>query len=204
MNTRHRLPCPPVATRRALTLPELVISTAISSLVILVLISTNVLGLKLLARSQARMDAAFEARAVLGRLHDEIRTAKMVRVGTGSASSFVPPAAGQPLAGNALEMYASTNTAGFVRYFLDTNDASLKRWINGSSSPAVLASHVTNSPVFRVENHAGVVLTTDQNNRVVRVALEFDSLVNPAARIGAGGAFDSYRLETRVTRRTLE
>jgi hypothetical protein len=68
----------------------------------------------------------------------------------------------------------------------------------------VVARFVTNQVGFAAEDYAGNVLNTDQNNRVVRMNLQFYQWEFPVARAGAGAYYDYYQLQTRMTRRTIE
>jgi hypothetical protein len=75
---------------------------------------------------------------------------------------------------------------------------------NGQAEPQMIAQFITNQFVFQAEDFQGNVLTNDENNRVVRMTLEFYQWKNPMARVGPGGRYDYYRLQTRVTRRLIE
>jgi hypothetical protein len=61
----------------------------------------------------------------------------------------------------------------------------------------VVANFVTNLIPFRAENYLGQVLTNNQNNRVIRMNLEFYQWEFPEE-------YDYYGLQTKVTRRAIE
>src|SRR5438552_2085198 len=126
------------------------------------------------------------ARSAVNRVSDEIRAAKMVEIGNGNSASFSVIADNLPQIGNALQVYASTNTNSFVRYFMDPKESALKSMPSGSSAATVVASFVTNALVFRAEDFLGNVLTNNQDNRVIKMTLEFYQLQYPIVRIGPG------------------
>jgi hypothetical protein len=137
-------------------------------------------------------------------LVNEIRSAKIVRVGNGSYGSFTNVAMGAAQVGNALQIYPTTNTSSFIRYYWDSGDRQFKRTTDAGGTSVVVANFISNNIVFRAENHMGTVLTNNQNNRVINLKLEFFQIQYPIINIGAGGLFDYYKLETRITRRALE
>ena len=91
----------------------------------------------------------------------------------------------------------------FVRYFRDS-DEKLKRVANGSPTPTVIASAISNQVVFTSEDFMGAVLTNNENNRVIGLALQFYQLEYPSVSIGPGNLYDSYQLRAKITRRALE
>jgi prepilin-type N-terminal cleavage/methylation domain-containing protein len=186
------------------TLTEIMVASALFSLVILGSVGANIFGLRLYGITKAKLGASDEAREAVSRLVNEVRSAKIVRVGNGSMSGFTNIPMGQSQAGNALQIFPTTNTSSFIRYFWDPGDQRFKRTVNGMASSIVVANHISNRIVFRAEDHRGNVLTSSQNNRVVNLKLEFFQLQYPNVDIGPGGLFDYYKMETRITRRTLE
>jgi type II secretory pathway pseudopilin PulG len=194
----------PSAARRAFTLAEIMIAGAIFSLALMGVIYSHLFGLRLQGITQSKLASTEGARFALNRVKDEIRTAKTVIVGDGNSASFAEVPMGQPQAGNALQIYATTNTNTFVRYFLDDNADALKRYDSISSRTETVASCVTNSVAFRAEDYLGRALTNSQDNRVIRMTLEFYRLQYPMVKIGPGNLFDYYRLQTRISRRALE
>lgn len=196
----------PTIRRRtvAFTLTELMVTMALFSLVIAGTIGANLFGLRLFGITKAKLGASDEAREAVGKLVTEIRGAKIVRVGNGDLLSFTTLAMGEPQMGNALQIYPTTNTAEYIRYFWDKDDKILKRTTDGLNTVVVVANHISNQVVFRAEDHRGVVLTNGQNNRVINLKLEFFQLQYPVVEIGPGNLFDYYKMETRITRRALE
>jgi hypothetical protein len=162
--------------------------------------------MKLYEVTRTKVTASDYARYAVGLLMNDIRTAKTVRVGTGGFSSFTAATNGTLQQGQAIEVYPTTNTSSYIRYYLDT-DAKLKRMTNGATTAKVVAEFVTNNNnniIFTAENHFGTNLTDNQNNRVIGVNLQFFQLQYPVVSVGAGGLYDFYQISAKVTRRTLE
>ncbi len=203
-----RIPLPSLAASRprraAYTLAEIMVASALFSLVILGSVGANIFGLRMYGITKAKLGASDEAREAVSRLVNEVRGAKVVRVGNGSLSSFTPIPMGQAQAGNALQIFPTTNSTPFIRYFWDSTDTRFKRTSDGAGASVVVANFITNQIVFRAEDHLGNVMTNGQNNRVVNLKLEFYQIQYPIVNIGPGGLFDYYKLETRITRRALE
>lgn len=190
--------------RAGFTLTEMMTAMAIFSLVTTAVVYTHIFGLQLFNISATKLSASANARAALNAVREDIRSAKVLYVGNGTAQSFTRAATNQPRQGNAVQIFPTTNTASYVRYFLDPNSQNLMRVTSASPNPTVVARFLTNRITFAAEDYAGNVLTNDQNNRVIRMSLEFYQWEFPVAHAGAGAYYDYYRLQTRVTRRTIE
>lgn len=178
------------------TLPEIMIAMTIFLLVVMGVLTTHIFGLKMATVNQCKLVATQDAREALNRVRDDIRSGKIVYVGNGSESSFTRIPANSPQQGNAILIHQTLNTNRFVQYFVDTSDETLKR--RSSAGPVVVvANFVTNLVPFRAENYLGQVLTNNQNNRVIRMNLEFYQWEFPEE-------YDYYGLQTKVTRRAIE
>ncbi len=203
---------PPIQVRRAsapraaaaFTLPEFMVTMVLFMFVIGGVIASHIYGLKFFQLSRSKLGASDEARRAVSLLSEEIRTAKVLKIGTGGLSSFTPVSSGAAQRGNAIQIYPGSSTNAFVRYYWDAGDQQLKRTTNGLSYAYVVANAVSNSVVFSAEDHLGNVLTNSQNNRVVGLTLQFYQLQYPTVNIGPGGLYDFYQLRTRITRRALE
>lgn len=189
---------------RAYTLTEVMITMALVIVVFAAILSSHAFGMRLFEMTKAKLGASDDARGAVSTLVSEIRAAKTVRIGTGSLTSFAEAAANSPQAGNAVEIYPTTNTGVFVRYYFDPDDSKLKRATNNAAEAHVVAHSVTNRQVFTSEDFAGNVLTNAENNRVIGLTLHFCQLQYPTVAIGPGHHYDYYQLRTKITRRTLE
>jgi prepilin-type N-terminal cleavage/methylation domain-containing protein len=186
--------------KRAFTLPELIIATSIFSLVCAGVLVGHLFGMRLLEVTLPKLGTDQESRRAIGLLMADIRSAKILRIGNGGLGSFTSLAINTTQLGNAIQIYPSTDTNVFIRYFLDAVDKKLKRTLDGALASAV-AHSISNSLVFTAEDFAGNVLTNFQSNCLVGVNLQFYELKNPKVPIGPGQYYVSYQLRTRLMRR---
>jgi hypothetical protein len=193
------------AARRqaAFTLVELLVSMFILLMVITTALSSQMYSLRMFEFVKPKVNATDNARHTVGLLMNDVRSAIVVRVGTGSLTSFTEVPPNRPQIGNAIEVYLDADTNRFIRYYRDAADQSLRRISNGDSTMQVIARAVTNDVVFAAEDFLGSTLTNNQNNRVIALTLQFAQLQDYTAAIGRGGLYDFYQLKTKITRRTL-
>ena len=189
---------------QAFSIAEMMVVMAIFSMVILALVSCQLFGLRMQRVSETKLAAAATGRKALNQIRTEIREGKILSVGMGSSTLFSNTPDNKPQIGNAIQIYPTTNTANYIRYYLDTNDNCLKRMTSLNPQPQILASFITNRSIFQSEDFRGVVLTNSQNNRVIRMMLEFYRWEYPIATAGPGGMYDYYRVQTRITKRMIE
>lgn len=181
------------------TLVEILVSMALFSVLLGGLVVGNVYGAKMCELAKAKLSRSHEARVSLGKLAEEIRAAKITWVGSVSTDGlFEAVTDGKPQAGSALLIYPTTNKADYIVYFVNDQDKTFRRVTSVSRTPTVLATLVTNSVIFRAQDYLGTVLTNQQNNRVIKVNLEFFQ-----AR-GLTANAEYYKLETAVTRRAID
>lgn len=186
------------------TLAETTITASLLMLIMAGMLGVHIGGLRMYEITRAKLGASDDARRALNLLITEVKEAKTVRIGSGGLGGFTEVSPNAPQIGSAIQIYATTNTNTFVRYFWNSTSRQLERTTNGSSSATVVAHAITNSLVFRAENAQGVLLTNNQNNRVISLQLQFNQLINPAVQIGPGQLFDSYQIRSKITRRALE
>jgi hypothetical protein len=189
--------------QRAFTLSEILVSMVLFMLVLGGLVACQLYGLRMCQITNPKLDSSEQARDALNHLMGDIRTARLIRIGTGSLTSFAEFGLDQPQRGNAIQVYLSLNTNNYVRYYLDGTDNKLKRTTNGTAAVEVLANAVTNSTIFTSEDFAGNVLTNNHDNRIIGLKLEFYQIQYPRMAVGSGQYYDYYQLHTRVTRRTI-
>jgi prepilin-type N-terminal cleavage/methylation domain-containing protein len=190
--------------RLGFTIVELMISLAIFSLVIIGSIYCHLMGLKMSTVTQAKLNATHTARAALNRTRDEIRSAALLYVGTGDQNGFTNILQNGLRQGNALQICPTADTNNYIRYYLDGTDKTLKRIISGGANPETIANYITNQIGFAAEDFAGNVLTNDQNNRVIRMSLEFSQWEFAVLSANGGSLYDYYRVQTRTARRALQ
>ena len=190
--------------RAAFTLVEVLVASTLTTMVVGGILYTHIFGVKMYQITKSKLGVSDQARGAISLLIGEIRSAKSIQIGDGSLSSFTQCADGALQQGRAIQIYATTNSASFVRYYLDGTDAKLKRTTNGTSAIDVVAEYITNNIVFTSEDFRGTNLTSSQNNRVIGLSLQFYQIQYPITVIGPGNFYDFYQLRTKVTRRTVE
>jgi type II secretory pathway pseudopilin PulG len=189
----------------AFTLVETMVTMAIFSFAVIGVVDLHIFGLKLNRMVDVKLESTEDARRALDHLVRDIHGAGVVLVGTGSATAFTSAAFNTPQSGNAVQICpVKTDTNTYVRYYLNTTNNQLERTDNGGGKPFVVSEWVTNSVIFSSEDCAGNVLSNSSNNRVIGIDLEFYRPDDPLRGSGSGNYYDSYRLQTRVTQRTLK
>jgi prepilin-type N-terminal cleavage/methylation domain-containing protein len=204
MKMKSHTACALKHRQSAFSLAELMTAMAVFSLVVVAIVYSHVFGLTMFNITATKLSASAGARAALNHVRDDIRSAKLLYVGNGNNTGFTNVSGNNLRQGNALEIYPTKATNVFIRYYLDPVAERLMRVSNVSTQATVVAPYVTNFIAFNAEDYAGNTLTNDQNNRVIRMTLDFYQWEFPVARVGNGSYYDSYQLQTRVTRRTIE
>ncbi len=190
--------------RHAFTIAEIMTATGLFSLVVIGVVYSQLFGMRMFNVTSAKLSAGDNARKVLNVIRDDIRSGKLLYVGNGDGVHFTTISGNAARQGNTLEIYPTTATNFYIRYYLDTNSQCLKRMTSDGGQPQVLAPFLTNVIAFRAEDFAGNTLTNDQNNRVIRVNMDFYQWEFPVAQAGTGAFYDYYHLQTRITRRAIE
>lgn len=206
MKSPHLLTGPARARNRrrevAFTLAELMISMSLLSLVIIGALYAHLFGLRVFNICATRLSASQSSRSALSRLCEDIRSGRLLYVGNGSSSGFTNIPLNRPRSGNALQVFPSTTTNSYFVYFMDPGAQALKRFDSASGSVQLVSPFITNQVVFTAEDYAGNTLTNDQNNRIIKLDLEFYQWEFPVAQVGA--YYDSYHLQTRIARRSIQ
>ena len=188
----------------AFTLVEAMISMSLMTMVLGGVVYSHIMGMQLMQITQAKLGANDSARKAFGKLQDEIRAAKTIAVGAGSSNSFIAAINGGALQGRAIQIYPGINQNSWIRYYYLTNTSELRRVTSSSSTPQLIASYVANAVLFSKADYLGNTLTTDTGNSTINVRLEFYQLSYPPTKIGTNNVFESYTMQTCITRRTLE
>ena len=189
--------------QRAFTLPEMFLSLTVFIMAMGGLIAAHLYGLRMFQVVSPKLGASDEARGAVGRLINDIRSAKLIRLGNGSLSSFTEVGINSNQLGSAIQVYPTLDTNTYVRYFWDATDKRLKYTTNGSSSVYVIANSISNQLVFTAEDYAGHVQTNNYNNRVIGLLLQFFQIRYPQMPVGPGCYYDYYQFHIRITRRTI-
>lgn len=194
--------CAPAAASargvRAMTLTEMLVTVAIFSVAIMGILQLHLFGLRQNELVESKLGASDQARMSFGRMLQEIRSAKVWDIGDGSVNSFTAVPNGTAQQGTALEIYTTTDTNNYIRYYFDTNAKELRRSQYGLDGYSVVADHLTNSMFFRAEDHQGNIKTDLSYKYVIRIVLQFYQYQFPQTQIGPGYLYDYYKLEFKV------
>jgi type II secretory pathway component PulJ len=189
---------------RAYTLPEVMVTLGISSLMVLGIVSVYIFVLKYDQLVHSKLGSSDQSRRALSQLVSDIRGAKIIRVGNGSATSFVPIDYDEMQRGTGLHINLTTDTNSYIRYFYNTNAGELRRIESGVSGYAVIANCLTNEMFFQAEDYKGNVLYDGSFNYVIRTTLQFYQYQYPLTKVGPGYLYDFYKLEFKCTRRASD
>lgn len=191
-------------TAKGFTIPELIVVSALVLLVGAMLIAAQLFGRRMWEITQTKIYTSDKSRQIVRLLTTDVHAAKNLRVGNGNFTSFTEAPLDSLQQGNSLQIYpAAGNTNYFIRYYRDSADKKLKSMTNGALQPNVIATAVSNTLVFKMEDFSGNVLTNKQNNCVIGVDLNFYEIENPYAVVGANSYYKSYQVRTKIAQRTL-
>ena len=193
---KFHLPYPRRPQVKGFTLVELMITMVIFTFLVGGIMFAHLFGLRMFQITETKLNATAGARKVFNKISDEIRTSHGVYVGNIDNNSFTGLLQGEKQQGTALMITPGTNS-NFIVYFVNPSDKTFSRTENGTNT-VILAESVTNSAVFAAQAFDGSVLTNNENSRVIHLTLEF---YQPKYFLRAA---DYYKLETSVTRRSLE
>lgn len=182
----------------AFTLTEVMIASALMVMIAGGVLIGNSFGIQMLGIVQPKLLAHEEAKSLIRQLTEDVSQAKFVRVGTGDSGSFTQAPDGSAKQGNALEVYSTNDTTvGFIRYFHDTGDNTLKRMTDLIAAETV-ATAVGNTQVFTAEDFTGQPLTYEQPRLTVGVVLDYFELPGSQAPVGTNEYFTSYTLKIKL------
>lgn len=196
-----------VADRRrllAVTLIELLVTMTLTTFVVGGVVYSHIMGGRLMQFAAAKLGASDSARTAFSKLQDEIRASTTIQIGNGTASNFTAISNGTAMQGRAIQIFPTTNSNWWIRYFYVTNASELRRVTSSNATPQLVASYVTNAVIFSREDYLGNTLTADTGNSAVNVRLQFYQLSYPMTRVGTNNFYEYFQLQTRITRRILQ
>ena len=183
---------------RGFTLPEILIAMAVFLLMLAGIIAANLFGMTMFQITETKLNMTTWSRETVETMATEIHSCNSVSVGNITNGVFEGLLNGETQQGTALCLYPTNNTTNYVVYFVNPPDQTFRRTTDKAGSAEILADSVTNTIAFTAQDFYGTVLTNNLNNRVIHLTLEF---YQPARYLlGA----DSYKLETSMTRRSLQ
>jgi hypothetical protein len=192
--------------RRGFTVVELMIASATLILVFGAMIAVNLWGLAMTQRSEIWLLTGDDARKTMGMLHEDVRTAYHIYVGSGSLAGFTNAGSSNLQAGNALLVYASTNTNSWTLYYFDSPSSTLYRtnWDGTAIGDfrMVSANPVTNDNyIFTMQDYLGNALSNATTYPMIAVYLSFTKLQNPQIVIAPGSPVDFYQINSKIAPR---
>lgn len=174
------------------------IATALFILLVGGIVFANLFGLRMYSITTTKLSSTDDTRKAIGKMVNEIRSCKSTWVGNVTNGVFSAQLDGEKQQGSSLLIQPTTNATEYIIYFVNPSDKTFRRTTSNPGTATILVGSVTNTVVFLAQNSAGNVLTNNQNNRVIHLNLEF---YQPKRQMQVA---DYYKLETSVTRRTLE
>lgn len=185
----------PGRRRRAFSIPELMVALSVFTFVVVGITFAHLYGLTMFRVTSAAITTTAAAREAAAEMTEEIRTSNRALIGNVKNGNFVALLNGERQEGGGLAIYPTANPSNFVIYFVNPENQTFQRATHEPGSLLILAESVTNTVVFRAQNHRGQVQTNQLNNRVIHYNLEFYQ-----PRRYKQGA-DYFKLESAVTRR---
>jgi hypothetical protein len=189
---------------RAFTLTEIMVASSVFLMTIAAILTSHVFGLRLLEMSQSRLGASDSSRKAITWLNSDLRSAKSVLIGTGSSSTFTEDGAKATQSGTAIQIYPSTDTNVYVRYFLDSSDNKLKRMTNGATTNMVVATSLIYGDIFTGEDFLGNVISNRQNAFILGVNLQFSKLQTSDMPVSSTNYYTSFNVQLKVAARSSD
>jgi prepilin-type N-terminal cleavage/methylation domain-containing protein len=187
---------------RALTLPEMMITVAVFSLLVIGLVYTSMFCLRLDELANSKVGASDSARRGFDLLSGDIRSAKMWFIGSGSQSNFTACGNATNQLGNALKIHYTGDTNAYVIYFFDTNACSLSRYTNGMATSKMIVNGLTNvsgnSMSFQAQKYDGTILSDLQFKYLIVSTLEFCQYQYPLTRVGPNYFYNYYKMQLKI------
>jgi prepilin-type N-terminal cleavage/methylation domain-containing protein len=192
---------------RGFTLPEMMVTLAIFSMVVLGVVSVNLFGMRMIELTEPKMLVDAEARRFLDEFVRDVREASNVTILNGTT----PSSEGDLLQLEYWHEAGGGFSTNFTTYELDPAFEELIRYEtdeNNVSQPArLVASGIANTGVFRrevhaVRDHLGTneipLAELGQGRSVIALNLEFSRLHPTEYQVGPDQRFKSYTLRTKV------
>jgi len=195
------------APRHGFTIPEFVVTMALTTIVALGMVGGYMFSGRMYALAVTKLETSEDMRGLVAEFAHDVRIAADFDVGTGTATTFREVADGQRREGNAVQIYPTANTNSYWRYFLDTSTKKLRLVESGSTNVYTLATSVTNTLPFTIEDAWGNVATSSLPSEVVGMVLEFSATaVRTGTNANASASTstslkEAARLSTRIHRR---
>jgi prepilin-type N-terminal cleavage/methylation domain-containing protein len=186
------------------TLTELMVSMTIFSLVIAGMIAGHVFGLKVFQLTRSNLGAADSGRILSMRLGTDVRLAECIKIGRGDRKSFQELSPLETQEGNAIQIYRSSATNDYTRYYVDAVDGKMMSVSADGAGLKLMAEGLINQNVFRAEDAAGRTLSNRQNSFVLGVILQYSKVPGSDAPVGKGKYYDEFQWQMKVATRARQ
>ena len=216
-----------IPTRRqqsGYTLVEMVTAAGIYLAIFIgALIAVQIFALRVYALAETKLIATQASLKALSQIRDDIRQGKGVQVGKAdNFGNFTPYGGINGAAGNALEIFGTTNFSGppYSVYYIQTNTmygspsnnliwiSVSTNWATGfiQTNVAKLSTYMTNYvDVFSAQDCYGNIISNSvQNNEAFAVKLQYYQWEYPISGSNGAAMSDYYQLNTLVCRRSLD
>jgi Tfp pilus assembly protein PilV len=172
------------------------------SLFVTAYVAIQLYALRVYTLAATKVTANAEARQVLTRIRNDIRTSNQAYIGTYSTASptFVRANNGTAQVGNALQLlYVGTNSTATNIYYQTGSSNTLVLVTNGVST--TLLTYMTNYSCFDADDVYNNILSTYTGVQVIHLTMQFVQWEYPICSVtntGGLNAYDFYRVQTRV------
>lgn len=218
----NRTPARLLQKIRAMTLVEIMTTTALFTLVVAGMVAVNMFGLKQDEFLNSQIGASDESRENFNILLEEIRSGKNVQIGSGWVTNFTPVTNGAQQ-GDTIQIVPSTNLGYYIYYYFYTNPPSNANWLvrvavsPTNSTTSIVASCIANTTNQWMTNKlnfsalgfngtAWTLLTNDPttystHNYIVTCLLQFYQYQYPLTYVGTNCLYDYYQINLQAARR---
>src|SRR5256885_5401314 len=185
----------------AFTLPNLLVSMGIFMMVIGGVLASHLFGLRMVEFTKIKLTVNDAIPRGIEQMREEVHSAKIVRVGLGTQTSFTEATNNTPQQGNAIQIYPTSDTNVFIRYYLDGSSKALQR-LATNAVVTIMADIVANLTVFTAEDFRGNVLTNKDDRSIIGLNLQLSQLRGSGIQFGPGNHYTSYQMRHKMARRT--
>ena len=201
-NTSRSNRRPGLDPRGGLTLPEMLTTVAVFSLLIIGMVYTTLFCLRLDELANSKAGASDSARRGFDKLTSDIRGSKLWFIGNGNQTGFTPCGNLTNQLGNALKVNYTTDTNSYVIYYFDTNAGALFRYTNGMTTSQLVMNGLTNvsgsSMSFHAERYDGTTLSDLQFKYVIVAIMEFCQYQYPLTKVGPNYYYNYYKMQLKI------
>lgn len=179
------------------------VSMSIFMVVIGGVLASHLFGLRMVEITKIKLTVSDAIPRGIEQLRAEVQSAKIVRVGVGSLTTFDAATNNTPQQGNAIQIYPTSDTNVFIRYYLDNSSKALKR-LATNTTVTIMADIIGNVTIFTAEDFRGNVLTNTDDRSIIGMNLQISELKNSGIKFGPGNHYTSYQMRNKMARRTGE